>query len=132
MTERINADFTVISREEQPAEGFSGQLSHTIFDKTFTGDLEGTSVVQLIAIKTPVENAMAYVAFEHITGTIGDRKGTFVVRHSALMTPAEGRSGEWIVVPHAGDGDFAALTGRGEIVQGPSGEVFQLDCDFGD
>lgn len=131
VTTRITASFKVDSYDEQPLEHWDGaELSSAEFHKTFTGELEGTSVVRSTIIKTSVENAMAYVAFEHVTGAIGERKGTFVIRHSTLMTP-ETRSGEWMVVPHAGTGDFTNLTGEGAIVEGPDGQQFQLDCDFG-
>jgi len=38
-------------------------------DKTFSGDLEGTSKGEMLAISTAVEGSAGYVAMEQVTGT---------------------------------------------------------------
>jgi fatty-acyl-CoA synthase len=129
---RITASFKVDSYDEQPMTKLDGaELSSAEFRKTFTGGLEGTSTVHSVIMKTPVQNAMSYVAFEHVTGKAGNREGTFVIRHATLMTP-QARSGEWLIIPHSGTGGFAGVTGTGTIIEGPDGQTLQLDCNFDD
>lgn len=55
-------------------------------DKTFSGDLVGTSRGQMLAMQTAAGTA-AYVAMEQITGTLGGRTGEFALVHRGEMGP---------------------------------------------
>ncbi|MBA3676514.1 MAG: DUF3224 domain-containing protein [Sphingosinicella sp.] len=82
--------------------------------KTFQGDLEGTSVGQMLAIGTAVEGSAGYVAMERVTATLSGREGSFALQHSGSMdrgTPSLLVS----VVPDSGTGHLTGLKGEMDI-----------------
>ena len=83
-------------------------------DKKFSGDLEGTSQGEMLAIGTAVEGSAGYVAMEKITATLNGRKGTFALQHSGTMTRGAGQL-TITVVPDSGTGELAGLSGRMDI-----------------
>ena len=54
-------------------------------DKTFHGDLAGTSVGEMLAVRTAVSGSAGYVAIERVTGTLAGRTGTFALQHWGMM-----------------------------------------------
>jgi hypothetical protein len=83
-------------------------------DKTWHGDFEGVSHVEMITGSTASTGSMAYVAIERITGKLSGRQGSFTFAHRASMmkgdTPAAGELSV-TVVPHSGTGELTGLTG---------------------
>ncbi|HEY6309145.1 MAG TPA: DUF3224 domain-containing protein [Candidatus Angelobacter sp.] len=80
-------------------------------DKQFHGDLEGTSVGEMLSAMTSVKGSAGYVAMERVTGTLRGRSGTFVLQHSGTMT----RGAPLLsvtVVPDSGTGELTGLTGK--------------------
>ena len=55
------------------------------FDKTFHGDVQGTSVVEMLGIMYKETASGGYVALERITGELLGRKGSFCLQHSSKM-----------------------------------------------
>ncbi len=85
-------------------------LGRRSIDKQFHGDLEATSIGEMLSAMTAVKGSAGYVALERVTGTLGGRSGTFVLQHSGTMT--RGVPGLTItVVPDSGTGDLVGLTG---------------------
>jgi Protein of unknown function (DUF3224) len=82
------------------------------FDKTFQGDLVGTSKGEMWTTDTDVKGSAGYVAIEKVAGTLRGRKGGFTLLHQATMR----RGGEYkmsvVVVPDSGTGKLAGLAGR--------------------
>src|SRR5262252_2961863 len=61
-----------------------GVISRMSIDKTFRGDLGGTSKGEMLAAGSGGKGSSGgYVALEQVTGTLNGRKGTFVLQHSA-------------------------------------------------
>jgi hypothetical protein len=85
-------------------------IGRVSFAKQFKGDLEGTSNVQMIGARTPVEGSAGYVAIERIEGTLAGRKGTFVMQHSGRMQ-AGTQELTITVVPDSGTGELRGLRG---------------------
>jgi hypothetical protein len=54
-------------------------------DKTCHGDLQGTSVGQMLAFRSGVDGSAGYVAMERVTASLGGREGSFTLQHSGLM-----------------------------------------------
>ena len=85
-------------------------LSRQTIDKQFHGDLEGSSLGEMLAVMDKNTGSGAYVALERVTGTLGGRQGSFVLMHSATMTrgaPALSVT----VVPDSGSGELQGLSG---------------------
>ena len=93
-----------------------GVISRMSIDKTFHGDLEGTSKGEMLAAGSGGKGSSGgYVALEHVTGTLNGRKGTFVLQHSATMTSGVPDL-SIIVVPGSGTDQLAGLSGKMNII----------------
>lgn len=73
--------------------------------------------------ETPVENAGAYVAIEHVQGTLGGRRGTFLLQHQGTMAHGEQHLAI-TVVPESGTGELAGLEGTLDIDIADDGKHF--------
>jgi hypothetical protein len=105
--------FTVDGWDEEPLGAADGvELARARVTKTLTGEIEGTSVTEILITKAR-EGSAAYVGVERIDGRVGGRGGTFVIQHAA-MADRGNQSGTWTVVPDSGTGELTAL--RGEAV----------------
>ena len=81
--------------------------------KRLTGDLPGTSVVELVSLL--VQGApTAYVALERVDGTLAGKTGSFVFRHVTAVTSEEPPV-VLRVIPGSGTGQLAGITGEGTI-----------------
>ena len=81
-----------------------------MFHKTFHGDLQGTSVVEMLGIMNEELASGAYVALERFTGAVGGRRGSFYLQHSSTMTRGA-PSQRIMVVPDSGAEGLAGITG---------------------
>lgn len=93
-------------------------ISSMAIDKTFHGDLQGTSVGQMLAFRSGVEGSAGYVAMERVAGTLGGRKGSFTLQHSGLMDKGA-PSLTVVVVPNSATDGLEGLTGTMNIVVTP-------------
>jgi Protein of unknown function (DUF3224) len=80
-------------------------------DKQFHGDLEGTSVGEMLSAGSVAKGSAGYVAIELVTGTLRGRSGTFVLQHSGTMTRGVLQLSV-TVVPESGTGELAGLAGK--------------------
>ncbi len=112
MTNRATGTFSV-DLKPQPLtdEAASPLLSRLSINKTFTGDLTGTSQGEMLSARTDTQGSAGYVAIEKITATLQGKKGTFVLQHSSTMTRGKGEQSV-TVVPDSGTGELVGLEGR--------------------
>lgn len=95
-------------------------------DKTFHGDLQGTSVGQMLAFRSGVEGSAGYVAMERVAATLGcGREGSFTLQHSGLMDKGA-QSLAVVVVPDSATDGLAGLTGTMNIVVTPGRHDYQF------
>ncbi|HEX5501196.1 MAG TPA: DUF3224 domain-containing protein [Thermomicrobiales bacterium] len=85
-------------------------VSRLSIAKQFHGDLDATSVGQMLAVGTAVEGSAGYVAMEQVTGTLHGREGAFALQHSATMTRGIPHL-TIAVVPDSGAGQLVGLAG---------------------
>jgi hypothetical protein len=102
-----------VKRSMEPAcdMGDGVEAGHFRFDKRFSGPLQATSVVHMLAVGTPVEGSAGYVAIERLSGTLDGRSGSCFLQHNGVMdrgTPSLSLS----VVPDSGSDGFTGLSGR--------------------
>jgi hypothetical protein len=97
------------------------------FDKTFAGDLEGTSQVEMMTAVTPVKGSAGYVAMEQVTGKLKGRQGTFVLQHSGTAHKGSQQLSV-TVVPESGTGQLAGIEGN-FIIRIEAGKHF-YDFDY--
>jgi len=101
-----------LAADEGTDTGGFGRLS---IDKTFSGDLTGSSKGQMVGAFTAVEGSAGYVALERVTGTLNRKKGSFILQHSGTMK--KGVSTLLVtVVPDSGTEELTGLAGTMEII----------------
>jgi hypothetical protein len=94
---------------EEPAEG--PVLSRIHVEESFSGDIEGTGVVEFLQ-SANADGSASFVGIERISGTLAGRRGTFLLQDAGGV---EGTvvSGNWFVIPGSGTGELAGLRGTG-------------------
>jgi hypothetical protein len=94
---------------DQPTEG--PVLSRIHVEEAFSGDIEGTGVVEFLQAQVS-EDAASFVGLERLSGSVGGRSGTFVLQDQGTLRGTT-VSGDWFVVPGSGTGELAGLRGEG-------------------
>lgn len=114
--------FVIADWQETPIVDEGGvRMYSTHVMKRFEGDLEGTSVGDLIMVHVGGQPA-AYCGFERVTGTLGGRSGTFLLHHNAGAGIEGGLS--LTVVPGSATSELEGLRGSARIeVSGEVGDV---------
>ncbi|MCU1039383.1 DUF3224 domain-containing protein [Stenotrophomonas maltophilia] len=94
--------------------GNDGPIAVMSINKTFAGDLHGSSVGQMLAFRTPVQGSAGYVGMERVTATLAGRHGAFTLQHNGLMTRGTPQLSV-VVVPDSGSDGLLGLVGTLEI-----------------
>jgi hypothetical protein len=104
------AAFTLDKWEPQSTDETAGvEFSRVIIAKTFTGEIEGTSTVEMLTAGNEISRA--YVAFERFDVALQGHRGTFVLHHSASDAGAN-----WRILTGSGTGELTGISGVAEIV----------------
>ena len=111
MSAHASGTFDVTIKPQAPEEHVGDPtIGRMSIDKHFHGDLEGTSLGQMLAAMTDVKDSAGYVAIERVKGTLKGRAGTFALQHTGTMN--RGAPGLVItVVPDSGTEQLAGLSG---------------------
>jgi hypothetical protein len=105
--------FEIGDWKEKPAGATAGpKVTRATVTQKFTGDIKGKGTTEYVMVYRPDKTA-DYSGVQVINGTIGTRKGSFAL---LLRGKYNGKvaATRWEVVPGAGKGALAGLTGRGE------------------
>ena len=108
-TKRASGTFEV-KMTPQPADESASVIGRFSLDKQFRGDLEGTSVGQMLAIGTEVTGSAGYVAMERVSAKLDSRAGTFALQHTGTMNRGAAELSV-TVVPDSGTGELTGLSG---------------------
>jgi hypothetical protein len=102
-------------------------------EKTFYGDLEATSIVEMLSVRRGGEgDGAGYVALETVRGTLAARTGTFAILHAGTMVGDEVWA-RWPISPGSGTGGLAGITGEVRIEIAPDGaHTLHLDYELGE
>lgn len=103
--------FDITMTPQTPAEGIAAaKLGRMTLDKRYQGDLEATSLGEMLAAGTAVDGSAGYVAMELVQGRLQGREGSFVLLHRGLMD--RGKPDLQVqVVPDSGTGDLVGISG---------------------
>lgn len=96
-----------VSASEEPVMRMS-------IDKLFHGDLEATSVGQMMAGGNEANGARVYVALETVAGTLKGLQGSFILAHRGTMS-ANGQALSVIIVPDSGTDQLKGIAGNLDI-----------------
>jgi hypothetical protein len=112
------------------AQGGGGvTLRRMSINKTFYGDLEGTSQGEMLSVLTDVQDAAGYVAIEQISGVLQGKFGTFVLQHFGIMDRGQNRL-ILEVVPESGSGELSSLSGTMTIGQLEGQHIYAFDYEL--
>ena len=129
MSTRATGSFEV-QLMAQPAVHTDAGVGRMSIDKTFSGDLQGSSQGEMLSAMTAVKGSAAYVAIERVTGSLHGRQGSFVLQHTGVMDRGTPRL-DVTVVPDSGTGELGSLAGRMaiDIVAGKHLYTFDYSLD---
>jgi hypothetical protein len=125
-TGRFDVNVTPLPADSADTGGF-GRMA---LEKTFSGDITGTSRGQMLAAGTAVEGSGAYVALERITGTLQGRRGSFLLQHNGTMK-AGAYEMRITVVPDSGTDELMGLAGTFTIIFEGKNHLYQFDYTLG-
>jgi hypothetical protein len=120
MSTRVHGAFDV---KITPQAGDESPIGRMVLDKTFHGDLDGTSKGQMLTADTQQKDSGVYVAIERVTGSLSGRTGSFALHHTGIMVrgvPQLAIS----VVPDSGTDQLVGLTGTMAIEIEKDGKHF--------
>jgi hypothetical protein len=125
-----SATFDIDSWDEQPWDESRGaRLTRTHVRKTFHGEIEATSVAELLMAYAEDSASRAYVGFERITGRVNEHIGSFVLQHVATASVA-GHAVSWSIVPDTGTGGLEGITGEAQVVVDPKTGGHAITVDY--
>jgi len=97
-------------RQPLAPAGADPTLGRMTIDKTFSGDLQGTSEGEMLTAGSAVKGSAGYVAIERVSGSLHGRAGVFVLQHMGVMNRGAPQLSV-TVVPDSGTGELAGLAG---------------------
>jgi len=107
------------------------QIGRMSIDKSFHGDLSGTSKGEMLSAITGVKGSAGYVAIEQVTGQLEGREGSFVLQHFGVMD--QGRSRLILeVVPDSATGEMKGLSGMMQIEIKGGQHFYEFEYGFED
>ena len=132
MTIHAHGPFDVNVIPQPPADESEGStLGRMLLDKHFHGDLEAASKGQMLTGMTAVKGSGAYVAIEHVTGTLNGRSGSFILQHLGLMVRGVPQLNV-AVVPDSGTGELTGIAGTMNIIIAAGKHSYQFEYTLPD
>jgi hypothetical protein len=112
---QANGPFEVKLALQPAAPGIeSANLGRMTIDKQFQGDLEATSLGEMLSAMGQVQGSAGYVAIERVTGILHGKQGSFVLQHYGIMDRGAPQM-TITVVPDSGTDALAGLSGSMQI-----------------
>ncbi|HUY24353.1 MAG TPA: DUF3224 domain-containing protein [Candidatus Saccharimonadales bacterium] len=107
--------FQLDSFEEQPPYAQDDGVIYTRvqISKTFSGDLEAQSKVEMLSVRAEPGGA-GYVAVERIVGKLQGKSGSFALLHIGTMQGTTPWA-RWPIVPGSGGGELVGISGEARI-----------------
>jgi hypothetical protein len=95
----------------KPAESFGAGIGRFSVTKTFFGEMTGSGVGEMLALRTATPGSAGYVLMERVTVQLAGRSGSFVLQHHGIMK--RGQPALTVtVVPDSGTGALAGIVGE--------------------
>lgn len=107
--------FEVTLTPQPPTPGVGHpSVARMAIAKRFVGDLEATSLGEMLSVRSGVDGSAGYVAMERVEGTLFGRQGTFALQHNGRMDRGA-KALSVTVVPDSGTDELAGLSGSMRI-----------------
>ena len=109
--ESARGTFHITMNPQPPYDTADGvSLARLTINKTFSGGLEATSVVEMLSAMTSVKGSAGYVAIERVTGSLNGKDGSFVLQHNGTMVRGAGEL-TVAIVPDSGTRGLTGISG---------------------
>ena len=126
---RAKGEFDVKLTPQSDDKGTGlGRLS---MEKTWRGDLAGTSRGEMLTAMTDLKGSAGYAAVERVAGTVAGRKGSFALQHDGVMDRGR-QSLEIRIVPDSGTGELAGIAGTLKIQINGGKHFYELEYTLGE
>ena len=121
-----------VFEHDEPYDSADGvQYARSHLQKTFTGDLDATSTVEMLSVRGDGGGA-GYVALETVRGALHGRSGTFAILHAGTMV-GDDMWARWPISPGSGTGALEGIHGEVRIEIAPDGaHTLYLDYELPD
>ena len=100
--------------ETRPEATFGDGIGRFSLAKTFHGDLQGSGVGEMLAVRIAMPGSAGYVLVEHVAGTLHGRSGSFMLQHCGIMNRGQPDLSV-VVIPDSGTAGLAGITGQMSI-----------------
>jgi len=95
-----------------------------VIDKTYSGDVTGTGVGQMISKRAEGGTAV-YFAVEEFSGSVNGKKGGFTLLHEGRMTE-DTQTLHIEILESSGSGELSSISGSMKIIQDSNGHTYEL------
>jgi Protein of unknown function (DUF3224) len=121
MSSKVKATFEIASWDETAFDRSTDapKLTEAVVEKTYSGDIDGTSVTKWLMAYLPDESA-SFVGLERITGSVAGKNGSLVVQHRGKF--ADGSADAELTIV-SGTEQLEGVGGRGTFTADPAGSV---------
>ncbi len=133
MTHHAEGPFEV-KMNPLPADGGTEAvaLGRMALDKRYRGDLEATSIGQMLALHGDEKGSAGYVAIERISGSLQGRSGSFAAQHFGLMDRG-GKTLRIDIIPDSGRGELVGIRGHMDIrIESGGAHFYMIDYTLPD
>jgi hypothetical protein len=131
MSAQARGSFEITMKPHPPYHTGDGiSVGRITIDKRFQGDLQATSVVEMLSVGTSVPGSAGYVAIERVTGTLHGHAGGFVLQHSGKMAGGKAELSV-TVVPDSGSGALVGIAGAMTIEITGGQHFYRFDYTLG-
>lgn len=111
MTQTAKGTFEVQLAGAPAAEGTeAAKIGRMSIRKQFHGDMEGTSLGEMLAVRTSVAESAGYVAMERVEAKLAGKTGSFAFMHLGEMNRGQQHLTVQ-VIPDSATGDLVGLSG---------------------
>lgn len=112
----------------EPQKDESAPAGRMIINKTYSGDLVGSGIGQMISKRT-VSGSAVYYAIEEFVGMVNGKSGSFTLGHRGVMSK-ESRFLEVIILDGTGEGELNNITGSMKIIQEGGNHSYELTYEL--
>lgn len=128
---QANGTFEVSLNPESTVHSFSSpaQFGRMSIDKTFSGDLTGTSLGEMLNCRSAESASAGYVAIEQFQGSLGGHTGGFVLQHYGVMTK-DAQHLTLEILPDSGTEGLTGIQGSMTIDIRDGRHFYQLNYDI--
>ena len=107
----VSGKFEVKLNPQAASPGIeAAKLGRMSLDKQFHGDLQASSLGEMMSAMGEVKGSAGYVAIERVTGTLLGKQGSFVLMHTGIMNRGQPQLTVQ-VVPDSGTGELTGISG---------------------